>query len=153
MKAVEYQSTFDKVRKFSESFDKQFKDFMTEKGNHIFTEIFKEIFEKYPDIDSFSWTQYTPYFNDGDECIFSINSVDTINGYDEYNDEDEQQGVGKNYFEYVNDKRDPENVRTINDIDHIIQAIPAELLRNMFGDHCRVVVKRSGISTETYDHE
>lgn len=40
-------------------------------------ELFKHflpIFEQNPKLESLSWTQYTPYFNDGDECTFSVNS-------------------------------------------------------------------------------
>jgi hypothetical protein len=29
-----------------------------------------ELFEEFPELESFSWTQYTPYFNDGDTCEF-----------------------------------------------------------------------------------
>lgn len=33
-------------------------------------EAFAGLFEKYSDLDSFAWPQYTPYFNDGDACHF-----------------------------------------------------------------------------------
>ena len=35
---------------------------------------FKEVFKKHPELKSFSWTQYTPYFNDGDECVFNAHT-------------------------------------------------------------------------------
>jgi hypothetical protein len=28
-----------------------------------------------PDIHSFGWRQYTPYFNDGEPCVFSVDNV------------------------------------------------------------------------------
>lgn len=34
----------------------------------------QQIFEQHSDLDSFGWTQYTPYFNDGDACVFGVNS-------------------------------------------------------------------------------
>lgn len=40
----------------------------------LFVESSRELFEKYPYLERFSWTQYTPYFNDGDECTFGVNS-------------------------------------------------------------------------------
>jgi len=49
----------------------------------VFTESSQELFEKHPLLESFSWTQYTPYFNDGDTCSFGVNEVPrrvTING-------------------------------------------------------------------------
>jgi hypothetical protein len=41
-----------------------------------FPEIIKPLLEKSTTIDKISWNQYTPYFNDGDECIFSANVED-----------------------------------------------------------------------------
>jgi hypothetical protein len=52
----------------------------------IFEDFYKYIFEKYTTLESFGWTQYTPYFNDGDTCIFSVNT-DYISVNDEYVDE------------------------------------------------------------------
>ena len=39
-----------------------------------FKNIFTEVFEK-TDVGCFYWTQYTPYFNDGDECVFSVGDI------------------------------------------------------------------------------
>src|SRR5688572_27883088 len=33
----------------------------------------QEWLEDHPEIQQISWTQYTPYFNDGDECTFGVN--------------------------------------------------------------------------------
>lgn len=33
---------------------------------------FTDFFDKYPDLLAFSWTQYTPYFDDGSRCEFGI---------------------------------------------------------------------------------
>lgn len=38
-----------------------------------FNEIIKLFFEECPKVQAVVWSQYTPYFNDGDECIFSVN--------------------------------------------------------------------------------
>lgn len=52
-----------------------------------FPSIFDDLFERSILINSIAWTQYTPYFMDGDECIFGINAdeleVNGINPYDE----------------------------------------------------------------------
>jgi len=42
-------------------------------------EEFKNFFESYPEIKSIVWNQYTPYFNDGEECVFSVNSASFTN--------------------------------------------------------------------------
>ena len=53
---------------------KKMKKEMVEASNKIFTELTKSIFEEYPKVESFGWNQYTPYFNDGDTCTFSVNT-------------------------------------------------------------------------------
>lgn len=63
-----------------------------------FNEIIKLFFEECPKVQAVVWSQYTPYFNDGEECVFSINDPcfvtenfdpgDLQNPY-EYEDEDE----------------------------------------------------------------
>jgi hypothetical protein len=34
----------------------------------------EEVFDKYSTVESVGWPQYTPYFNDGDPCHFSVHS-------------------------------------------------------------------------------
>lgn len=38
----------------------------------MLSEAFSDALEKAPEIDHFFWTQYTPYFNDGENCEFSV---------------------------------------------------------------------------------
>ena len=38
-----------------------------------FNDIIKLFFDECPKIQAVIWSQYTPYFNDGDECIFGVN--------------------------------------------------------------------------------
>jgi hypothetical protein len=79
-----------------------------------------ELFEQFPKLKSFGWTQYTPYFNDGDECVFGVHNDEStidINGssYDDRDrydlkeddegeesepDEYEDEG-GKFYYYYI----------------------------------------------------
>lgn len=39
----------------------------------LFTEMSADLFQENPTLVSFAWTQYTPYYNDGDPCRFSCN--------------------------------------------------------------------------------
>jgi len=54
-------------------------------SSDIFDIFISEIFKKYP-IESFGWSQYTPYFNDGDTCAFSSNT-DYLKINDDYVEE------------------------------------------------------------------
>lgn len=71
----------------------------------------------FPGVTAVSWTQYTPYFNDGDPCEFSVNWPGIQFGLDPDDDEDEEYDGSPGYDGYdlqrlvtVDDKR--ENVPT-----------------------------------------
>lgn len=63
-----------------------------------FNEIIKLFFDECPKVQAIIWSQYTPYFNDGDECVFGVNEPnfvtknfdrdDLLNPY-EYEDDEE----------------------------------------------------------------
>lgn len=48
------------------------KSLFEKKMKDSFKEIFKEFFDNYPEIQAIGWEQYTPYFNDGEPCVFSV---------------------------------------------------------------------------------
>ena len=36
-----------------------------------------EVFSKYPEVKALAWTQYTPYYCDGESCVFGVNAYGT----------------------------------------------------------------------------
>lgn len=47
-----------------------------------------QFFEQCPEVEKISWTQYAPYFNDGEACEFSVNElVYTLVGDEDADDE------------------------------------------------------------------
>lgn len=51
--------------------------------------IISELFSAYSELEELRWTQYTPYFADGEECVFNANIEDVeLNGFREYNEEE-----------------------------------------------------------------
>lgn len=44
-----------------------------EDGKVALKEAFKDFFDTHPEAKAIVWTQYTPHFNDGDACTFSMN--------------------------------------------------------------------------------
>jgi hypothetical protein len=58
----------DELNKLKENYEKT----LREKGQEIMGEAVTEFFEKNPLIKAVTWTQYTPHFNDGDECVFGV---------------------------------------------------------------------------------
>jgi hypothetical protein len=102
-------------------------------GEQFLAQNFKELFEKYPKLETISWSQYTPYFNDGEECIFRSNH--------KYADIE-----GTELSDKEHDVIEEEIKQFMNQLDN-------ELLKNLFGDHVQLVVSKEGISVEDYDHE
>lgn len=61
-------------------------------GRPAVFQILKPLFE-YPGVESIYWTQYTPYFNDGDPCVFHVHFEPYIN-YDTEEDGDPEDQEG-----------------------------------------------------------
>lgn len=143
------KKSFKDLNEKMAEFEKKFK----KEGGTLFKEICQEIFEKFPEIESFSWTQYTPYFNDGEECTFSVNEVDTFNGYSEY--EEDQEGEGFNpWEEYSYDKKKTRSYEIVENIQNFVSSAPEGILRELFGDHARVTVYKNGkTESDEYEHD
>jgi hypothetical protein len=59
-----------------------------------FSGALNELFDTYPFVKSLSFTAYTPFFNDGDTCEYNVHHDNCeFNGYDEYKDEPQGDGV------------------------------------------------------------
>ncbi len=113
-----------------------------------FQETILSLFDKHTWVESFSWRQYSPYWNDGDECVFSVHSYNDeilLNGMDLYNyDEEPEEERGTL----------PENAETVyEEFASALQKFEDDDLQTMFGNHAEVTVTRNGINVESYDHD
>jgi hypothetical protein len=106
-----------------------------------FPDLLKGAFEKHPTVESVACRQYTPYFNDGDECTFGASL-----GYDDI------YVNGKNYWDEGKEERDL--VKPMyQDFATILLEIPEEFYKDLFGDHVEVKINRDGtVETEEYEH-
>jgi DNA repair exonuclease SbcCD ATPase subunit len=48
---------------------------MKKEGKVAINEAIQSLLENVPGLHAIEWTQYTPYFNDGDPCYFSVHDV------------------------------------------------------------------------------
>ena len=72
-------------------------------AQELFKETTKEFFSDNPAITAVVWTQYTPYFNDGDTCEFSVNEPTFTNAPDPENVRwGEYEGEEENVFAVEN---------------------------------------------------
>lgn len=115
-------------------------------GKELFSLATTDLFLEHPKLQSFSWTQYTPYWNDGDPCTFRVNAYPDINGVDE--DDTYEAGAVPGYPTYESMKG------VLDDIEELLDALPYEIMESIFGDHTKVTVSRDGkVETEEYDHD
>lgn len=89
-------------------------------GQKLFGEGVREIFKKFKDLESFSWTEYTPHWNDGDACEFNVH-IDSLAINEECDgDYDEVEGVWS--LEKIRDllmDRENEEARIVREIKEI----------------------------------
>lgn len=136
-------------------------------GERLFREGAQDIFDAYPNLVSFSWTQYTPYFNDGDECVFSVHAEygTTLKFEGESDDEDEEDD-GETFSSYNAKYADPSvelpsyyadvprwKFNVGGDVASLIGGVDDDTMKALFGDHVRVTVTREGIDTEYHEHD
>lgn len=112
------------------------------------------------------WTQYTPYYNDGDECIFSVNEPSIIVGdpaevdspYDDehaieiwsdweivlkyHGEQVERAGLTREQYEAAREFARELASEGLEDV-----------LRQAFGDHVMVKVTADGVEVDDYDHD
>lgn len=129
------------MRALAEEYDKKREAFVSDIREE-FTKVCTQLFDEYPLVRSFGWTQYTPFFNDGDECTFSVNSdYPEVNGHWEFQEE------VNNMFP----KEDWDQV--VERVSEILRLIPEDIMLDMFGDHSEVTVTKEGVEVTYYDHD
>lgn len=130
-----------------------------ENGKKALTEAVREFFNDYPEVTSLSWTQFAPYFNDGDECVFSVHPLTASNAsdgtdsisYGEYEGDEEDVWVYDG--DYGSDEVPPHIDAALDEFSSLIQSDSlSDLFRSLFGNHTRVTCTREGIKTDSYDH-
>ncbi len=136
---------------------------MVKVAKKAMTDASKSIFDNHPKLNSFSWAQYTPYFNDGDTCEFYVHSdyfkMD-IGGYKLASVSPYAGKVAYEVYlngEYVDSELSKELDGAIKkaafDIEELISGIDEDIMRDIYGDHVEVTVTRKGIKIEDHEHE
>lgn len=151
-------------QKFDELVEKQRalqKEFQTT-AQALFKETTKEFFDQNPLVNAIVWTQYTPYFNDGETCEFRVGSATFTNSdgseihWGEYNGEEE--GVWTYGDDCYNDAENPVPAEVNTDLcdsfDRMIQSTEMEdVMMAMFDDHAQVIATREGFEVEEFSHD
>lgn len=134
--------------------------------------LLKDLMVQNPLIDGIRWTQYTPHFNDGEECVFSVNEAEfkfNLGAPSKLEDENENDGgyegwysdwdIDDEFFEKRADIFNHQEIKEVKKAVKHIQEVHSKLInmdsqmQSMFGDGVQVTVTSSGVETEEYDHD
>lgn len=111
-------------------------------GKSILRDEFKVFFDAHPTVTKVRWTQYTPYFNDGDECVFTVHADCEL----AFGDDDELQDAW--------DRKDRDAVAPIyKAARQLVDGVPDEVMEAVFGDHAEITATRDGFDVEEYQHD
>lgn len=136
-------SAMEEYKALAEKFAAMKKE-VNAKSASLFKDVMTETFAQYPQVETISWRQYTPGFNDGDPCVFNRH-LDAfslrLNGVDKYGmDEDEEEVEGENL---------PES--TFIEIASILDSFHDEVMDEMFTtDNYIITIKRDGTVEKEY---
>lgn len=121
------------------------------KAKSAISALFKAFFAANPDIGALKWTQYTPYFNDGEPCEFSVNSdFDVLLGKYVTPEEDDDEADEANEFI---ENYELEDKRVEAAIASLGRAVDESIFLSAFGDHAKVIATPEGFHVTEYDHE
>jgi len=124
------------------------------------------------DVKRFGWTQYVPYFNDGEPCEFSAYGlwVQTVADADpdDFEDFDRDSFEVGDYHPTMGTKRWDDRAHTYvtrhglyPEVNALALALSKAIrsgsadhvLRSAFGDHAIITVTAEGIDVAWYDHD
>ena len=127
----------------------------------------QEMLKGHPTVKGVMWLQYTPYFNDGEPCEFSVQEpaveFTTEHGITgEYGDNGQYLSYWDLKYEWESgygskriftDPLQKDLGDAINAVGDFMSGIPDEVMLDCFGDHKQVTVTADGVAVEEYDHD
>ena len=130
-------------------------------GRELLGKAFAAFFDRCPEVYAVVWTQYAPYFNDGDPCVFSVREPE-VRAYDEETDGDGPESVSYGHGgdcminRYrANDTPVQQRVRAAWDeiLAPAFTDAAESIMQSVFGDDCKVVATRDGFHVAEYSHD
>lgn len=150
-----------------DKFIKEYKDnqqiFINE-ANKTLLVLLESFWEMNPTIKLITWAQYTPYFNDGDECTFGLTEILLSNIVEK---EDIKYLSDCDYYGYNPDlwavttsnynkcfEQYKINEDSVKLLESFIETLAdLNILRQMFGEDSKVLITRDGITIEDYSNQ
>jgi len=155
----------------------EFNELIKKEGRAALIESFQEVFQRVPELETLTWTQYTPYFNDGEPCEFSVhefNATFNVPVKDQVYKGQKVPGDYRSGSIYVIEERAPgeefeeiaygvsrdvtedpiltktrDAIKTLNNAKSSCE----EIFQAAFGDGVKVIASRGGFDVEEYNHD
>jgi len=142
----EVNEQFEEIKKLK----KQYEDAVKAVGREGISKLLAPLFERYPRVLHVTWTQYTPYFNDGEPCEFNANGryADVTFSPAESDVMTKESAKAETRWS----SKDPAEQEAIKAF-HDALGIDDSVMLAAFGDHVEVTVDRNGIEVVEYEHE
>ena len=158
----------EQVLSLKKRYDKMVAAFTQEE----FTGWFLEFFKLYPFMTKVQWVQFTPYFNDGEPCVFSVCDPELelspsyiathpglglgtadyqIKDYDVVLTEEEEESERFITCCTIDKKANPELSEAMKAVQGLFEV--EDILKSVFGDHAEVIVTPEKIVCQVYEHD
>jgi len=131
------------------------------KAREAIGKVFKLFMEQNPEVKRIVWTQYTPWFNDGETCVFSINDPMFVAkepenaedmSYYEWEEDDLIWSTGKYKTESAHPASDALEAN-INKLTTFMNDNET-MLQEVLGDHVAVTILADGTTLiDEYEHD
>lgn len=147
-------TTFSDIEKMMKDMNER----ISKEGKAMLQGAFVDFFRNNPEVKAVRWTQYTPYFNDGEACEFGVHAADFAvprsslaedpSYADEYEDAEDHvwMETGSSHTTYGKFWAP------------FMKEAGERILEGVFGDHVRIIATPSGKSkvkfeVEDYSHD
>jgi hypothetical protein len=158
-------------REAKEAYDKA-KAALAKDGEKVVALWLQDLLARNPVVKAVQFTAYTPYFNDGDPCVWGLGEIYVgipadlpENAEASYNlneevrwdfrddDDYEDETDSINGLNYYSGWSAPESLKEqVKAVTNEIESTE-DLIRDGLPDHIRVVVTEKGMTIEDYDHD
>lgn len=141
---------------------KKYESALEKNTRDIIREMVSDIMKEHPQVSGISWAQYTPWFNDGDPCVFRVHEP-LVRFTDEFkktisdSDSSLEEHPRVEAFYVYNSSDASEDIKKLHEklanFYKVTKKI-SEGLDRTFGDHCLVTVTANGdILIDEYQHD
>lgn len=160
------QSIQDKLNEINQA-RQNYQALMQQHGAALVEEMAKGIFDTFPCVRAIRWTQYTPYFNDGDPCYFKLHEARIALNEDFMKSlqASEKQCLYEchdDFMEFSYRLAEHPNTPAAQVLKKIEEALGefqgvlndlSEAMEEVFGDHQQITITRDGTEAEEYSHD